>query len=82
MNNQEKVKMLLKYTGMDIWTLSDKSGIKRIYLTDLMTSGESTPQLTKHINNFALSLNLCPECLSSVMHQGGCKVCFCGWSAC
>jgi mevalonate pyrophosphate decarboxylase len=84
MNAQTKMKKLMKYTGMDIWTLCHRLKTNSNEMTSIMLTGDPPSAQTKNkINKFCDSMNLCRECLEPVRRESGCVTCHsCGWSMC
>ena len=83
MNPQTKVKLLMERVGIDLFTLSDKSGIQMNQLSALMHGARpATPPMKKKIDNLLIDFEICPDCGDMILREGGCKFCFCGWSLC
>ena len=77
------IKSILKNTGMDLWTMADRIGVRRDGLTSvMMCEAEPGAGLNAKVADLAGQLDLCPECTGKMIRYGGCVVCNCGYERC
>ena len=83
MTSKEKIRELMRITGMDTGRMAAQLAMKPANLSKIMMGEyEIAPQIAEDIDRLIILANRCPDCMSRTTMQSGCLGCTCGWGLC